>query len=87
MNRKTLILNLILFELLLLFTFYNSIPIPVEDMVGVELPEVYILGGFYYTSILQEFQFNNFVGGFSMLGLFGLCFFVNNKGKKWLELN
>ena len=61
----------ILIGLLFLATFFlKIIPIPVENIAGVEDPENFVFGGFYWTSGIYELVNYNYIGSLSYMFIF-----------------
>lgn len=79
MNWKKI--SFIALSLLLIATFFfKIIPVPVENVEGNENPDKYIFGGFYWTSILYQFQVANYVAvfylGLAYLSLIGGTYLI-----------
>jgi len=72
------VINILLLVCLVAFFFFEIIPVPVENVLGSNLEDKYIFGGFYYTSLFSQLQFGNYFGA----GTFVLSFvplFIGNK--------
>ena len=69
MKTKT-ILYLMVLSLLVLTFFFKIIPIPLENVQGLENPDEFIYGGTYWTSGLYELGVQNYIGVFSLFTIF-----------------
>ncbi|MBA7493881.1 hypothetical protein ES702_04446 [subsurface metagenome] len=91
MKNKWRILNIILIGIFLSFFFLKVFPIPVENKAGLDDPDNFIFGGFYYTSILYQFSVGNNFGAFGMVFIFIIIGTGGNliliKNKKIGEMN
>ena len=84
MKNKTII-NYFMLGLLILVFFFQIIPIPVENIFGSNLPDKFIFGVFYYTSILYQLSVKNYFGSGCLTSIFIILFWANNiinKGEK-----
>ena len=77
MNKKKII-NYSLIGLFLLVFLFQIIPIPVENVLGSQIPEEYIFGGFYYTSILYQLDVGNYFGSGLISSIFLVLFGTNH---------
>ena len=64
------ILYLLVGILLLSVFFFKIIPIPLENIQGLENPDEFIYGGVYLTSGLYELGVQNYIGVFSLFTIF-----------------
>jgi len=86
MNNK-IIFNIIFLILFISVFLFQIIPIPVENSLGSKLPDEYIFGGFYYTSILYQLEVGNYVGSGLICSMFLVLFGTNHLLNKEGEIN
>ena len=78
MNKKRIVLLVVISLIFLVAFFFEVLPFPVENMQGANNSEQFNYGGLAFTSGLKELTYNNNAVPFSLFGICSTLFFSIN---------